>query len=328
MSASSDVHQPRPEHRRGHLTGATPLRGRNRVLARVEVAVRQNSSALVWGAAGSGVSALLTEAARRAEAVGVTVIRADVQPWGADQVLCAGGFPEAADLAARTLVVIDDADTVPLAQVEAVLDRARAVRIPVLIGSHSRLPDVESRRGCTAVALEQLTVADVADVLFDLGEPADPGLALSFHVASSGNPSALRMLLEHPTLRELVTEAPSDDAEAVAQLELALPIWVATSLLRLDEPARMAVAIAAVAGPLVPADLLLLAAGAEGLASAEAHGLLQSSPAGEYRFRHAAVRHRLVTESSAERLAEARWRLGVAAQRCDVHSAPLQVLPA
>lgn len=303
---------------------ATPLVGRDYELMTVEEVLDQ-ASVQVIGPPGSGVSAVVEAVADRRRAAGHAVLVATVAPWAA-------GPPRPLDQVDALLphldsptVVVDDAQLVPVEDLEALRARVEGRGGRLLLGLHpGTLPDLD------VVHLPGLTRDHVRQLLAGvLGRPvgsSDELLVAALSRATRGHVSHVLALLEPPLLRPLAALAA--DQEDLDPLRTpfadALASDTRARLSTLDQPSRLAASIVAVAGARAPAALLDAASGVEQLAPTRVVGLLERVGDG-HRYRNAAVRDLVRRSLPAEVLAESRWRLGVAAQATGLHHAPAGV---
>jgi len=304
-----------------------PVRGRNRDLARIEVALRENRPVLVRGAAGVGITTVLEESARRAGLFDRRVLRPAPEPWSldpsgvVDRVLDALLAPE------PTVVVIDDAEMFGARELARLVRATTQMHAGLLIGAHGDVPAVSSDAESTVVdlvGLERQAVADVVSAALGERFTVRSPLVAAFHRASGGNPSMLRAILDEPELREVFETARDveDPSLLAPQLQRALPVSVHTNLIRLDGSARLALAVVALTDTHAPADLVTLAAGPQALQACVDTGLLTLTRRGQHVVRHGAVRRLLVEELPEELMVEARWRLAVAAQAVGLRAEP------
>lgn len=284
--------------------------------------VLAHGSVQVIGAPGTGVSSVVEAVARRRGAAGHPVMRVHLHPWSArpprplDQVDAL-----LAHLTAPTIVV-DDAQLVPVEDLEALLARIEERDGRVLLGVHpGTLADVDVVHlpGLHRDAVRQLLAAALDR---PLGH-SDELVVAALSRATRGHVGHLVALLEPDLLGPLMAAAEQEEDLDALRTPFADALATSTRarLASLDEGGRLAISILAIAGPYAPAALLDAAAGVEQLGRARDAGLLER--VGEaHRFRHAAVRDLVRRSLPADVLVEARWRLGVAAQAAGLPHAP------
>ena len=294
--------------------GSPLVRGRNRELAILEVVVREVRPAVVRGRPGVGVSTMLQEAARRAAVEGVRVSRLRPRPWAASPLDLVDDLEPMLAGRDKVLVVLDDADLCDPAQRAEVARQCHRSRAPLLVGAHDDVPEISDERDCTLIDLACLERAGVADVVGDaLGERLEgaSGLVSAYHRASAGNPGVLRALLDEPGLRAEFAAAGTavDPTDLAPRLAHALPASVHRRLAALDPLALLAVGVAVVAGPHIPAGVVEDAVGPAALARAVESGLVVHTPDGTPAFRHGAVRRLVLEELPSAVHSDVRHRL-------------------
>lgn len=299
------------------------LLGRDYQVMSVEE-VLEDASAQVVGMPGSGVTSILDAVVRRRLTAGHAVLRIPVSPWSSatrpatplsqlDALL--------PHLVAPT-VVLDDAQLVPLedlsALITAVEDRAGRVLLGVHPGELVDL-DIVHLPGLSRDAV-RLLLTDALDRPLGF---SDEYLVAGLSRATRGHVSHVLALLEPPVLRELEALAEEKQDLDVLREDFADALADSTQdrLSTLDESSRLAVAVVAVAGPHAPGILIDAAAGIDQLSRARDAGLLERD-GDSHRFRHAAVRDLVRRGAPDEVLAEARWRISVAAQAAGLRHAP------
>lgn len=302
-------------------TGPPVLVGRDYQVMAVEE-VLDDTSVQVVGMPGTGVSTVLDVVGHRHLAAGGAVLRIPVQAWSAVPTSPLSHLDALLPHLAAPLVVLDDAHLVSAddlsALVSAVEDRAGRVLLGVHPGELLDL-DVVHLPGLSRDAVRLL----LTDALERPLGFADECLVAALARATRGHVSHLLALLERPVLTELAALAEErQDLDALRE-EFADALADATQdrLSTLDESGRLAVAITALAGPQAPGVLLDAAAGIDQLSRARECGLLVRE-GDTHRFRHAAVRDLVRRGAPAAVVAEARWRLSVAAQASGFHHAP------
>lgn len=304
--------------------GARAPLGRDDQLRTAEQVLRTDSVQVV-GMPGTGVTTLVETVVRRRADAGHTVLRVPPSPWSPrpttplEQV---GALLAHAD---SPTVVVDDAHLVPVPHLEALLEAVEERGGRAVLGVHpGDLPDLD------VVHLPGLPRESVRRLLEPaLGRPlglADEVLVAGLSRATRGHVSHLRALLEPALLRPLAVLADREqDLDALrTPFADALAVHTRAALAALDEDARLAAAIVAVAGPHAPGAVLDAAAGVEQLAAAREARLLERH-GDSHRYRHAAVRDLVRRSLPVDVLAEARWRLGVGAQATGMHHAPAGV---
>lgn len=308
----------------GQVVAPTGLVGRDHQLAAAEEVLEQ-SSVQVVGMPGTGVSALLDVLAHRQSTRGRTVLRVTVSPWNPTGPLAQldSLLPH---LDAPT-VVLDDAQHWAREAVHELLGATSRAGGRVVLGVHpGELSDLDVVHlpGLSRDAVRQLVEQSLGR---PLAGPGDEALLAGLARTTRGHVSHLRALLEPDTLEPLVEVAARRPDLDLLREEFAdaLAESVQASLSTLDEHARLAVAVVAVAGPYAPAALVDAAAGTRQLADARESGLLERTDGG-HRFRHAAVRDLVRRSAPLRILTEARWRIAVAAQATGVTHAPPGVL--
>ena len=308
----------------GTTHGPPTLVGRDYQLMAVEEVLDQ-ASVQVVGLPGTGVSALLDTVVDRRLADGRTVLRIPVSPWSAAPTAPLAHLDALLPHVEAPLVVLDDAQLVPLDQLSALVATVEEHAGRVLLGVHpGELLDLDVVHlpGLSRDAVRRL----VAEAL---GRPlgfADECLVAGLARSTRGQVSHLLALLETPVLAELAAVAAErQDLDAMRD-DFADALAEATQerLSVLDEAERLAIAVTALAGPHAPGELLDAAAGVGQLARGRVVGLLERD-GDSHRFRHAAVRDLVRRGAPAAVLAEARWRISVAAQAAGLHHAPAGV---
>lgn len=300
------------------------LVGRADQLRTAELVLR-DASVQVVGMPGSGVTALVEEIARRRAAAGHPLLRVLPSPWAPravtplEQVGALLGHTES------PTVVVDDAHLLSVEHLETLQTSVRELGGRVVLGVHpGDLPDLD------VVHLPGLGRDSVRALLEPaLGRTlglADEVLVSGLARVTRGHVSHLMALLEPEVLRPLAELAAREqDLDALrTPFADALATHARTVLAALEEDARLAAAVVAVAGPHAPGPLLDAAAGVEQLGHARQAGLLERN-GDSHRYRHAAVRDLVRRSLPADVLAEARWRLGVAAQATGLLTAPAGV---
>jgi hypothetical protein len=300
-----------------------PLLGRDYQVMSVEE-VLDDASAQVVGMPGSGVSAILDAVVERRLAAGRAVLRIPVSPWSAETTPASPLSQLDAllpHLQAPT-VVLDDAHLVSLEDLSALITAVEDRAGRVLLGVHpGELVDLDIVH---LPGLSRDTVRLMLTAALDrrLGF-SDEYLVAGLSRATRGHVSHVLALLEQPVLRELqaLAEEKQDLDELREDFADALADSTQDRLSTLQEPSRLAVAITALAGPHAPGILLDAAAGVDQLSRAREAGLLERS-GDSHRFRHAAVRDLVRRGAPEDVMAEARWRISVAAQAAGLHHAP------
>lgn len=300
-----------------------PLLGRDYQVMSVEE-VLEDASAQVVGMPGSGVTAVLDTIVHRRLTSGRAVLRIPVSPWSStarptsplsqlDALL--------PHLVAPT-VVLDDAHLVPLEDLSALISAVEHRSGRVLLGVHpGELVDLD------IVHLPGVSRDTVRLLLTEaLGRPlgfSDEYLVAGLARATRGHVSHVLALLEPPVLRELEALAEEKQDLDVLREDFADALADSTQdrLSTLDESSRLAVAVVALAGPHAPGILQDAAAGIDQLSRAREVGLLERV-GDAHRFRHAAVRDLVRRGAPDEVMAEARWRISVAAQAAGFRHAP------
>ena len=284
--------------------------------------VLADSSVQVVGMAGSGVTALVTEVARRQAAAGRAVLRVPVEPWSAAPTSPLSHLDALLPHLTAPVVVVDDAQLLSLQDVSALTSAVEDASGRVVLGLHpGELLDLD------VVHLPGLARDAVRDLLSQaLQRPlgfADEVLVAALSRATRGHVSHLRALLEPDVLGPLAAVAEErQDLDALRDdFADALADSTQERLYQLSEPERLAVAVVAVAGPYAPGTLIDAAAGVDQLAQARLVGLLERD-GDSHRFRHAAVRDLISRGAPDDVRAEARWRISVAAQAAGLHHAP------
>lgn len=305
----------------GAARRTSTLVGRDYQLMAVEEVLEQ-ASVQVVGLPGTGVSALLDAVAGRRLDAGSPVLRVPASPWSAVPTGPLGDLDALLPHVEGPLVVVDDAHLFPLDRLSALVSAVEDRQGRVLLGVHpGELLDLD------VVHLPGLSRDAVRVLLTEaLGRPlgfADECLVAGLARSTRGHVSHLLALLESPLLAELAAVAAArQDLDAMRD-DFADALAEATQekLSVLDEPERLAIAVTALAGPHAPGALLDGAAGVEQLARGRVVGLLERD-GDSHRFRHAAVRDLVRRGAPRHVLAEARWRISVAAQAAGLHHAP------
>lgn len=287
--------------------------------------VLDTASVQVVGMPATGVTAVVDAVAGRARAAGHAVLRISVAPWCATPTSPLSQLDALLPHVEAPLVVLDDAQHCGLAELSelaaAVEDRSGRLLLGVHPGELLDL-DIVHLPGLSRDAVRQL-LTDALDRPLGF---ADEFLVAALARTTRGQVSHLLALLEQPVLSELAALAEErQDLDALRE-DFADALADATQerLSTLDESARLAVAVVALAGPHAPGVLLDVAAGIDQLSRARESGLLVRD-GDSHRFRHAAVRDLVRRGAPAEVMTEARWRLSVAAQAAGLRHAPAGV---
>ena len=310
-----------------HSTGtddSSVLLGRDDQLRTAELVLR-HASLQVVGAPGTGVTALVEEVVRRRAATGHTVVRVLPSAWSARTVPPLEQVGALLAHADSPTVVVDDAHLVAVEQLEALVATVEALGGRVVLGVHPG--DLVDRDIVHVPGLHRDAVRQLLEPA--LGRPlglGDEVLVAGLARVTRGHVSHLLALLEPELLPPLAALAAREqDLDALrTPFADALATHTRTVLAALEEDARLAAGIVAVAGPHAPGALLDAAAGVEQLGRAREVGLLERH-GDDLRYRNAAVRDLVRRSLPADVLAESRWRLGVAAQAAGLHHAPAGV---
>lgn len=312
----------------GTSIGAPPrLLGRDyEVMAAEEILA--TASVQIVGMPGSGVTTMLNAIVHRFVEIGRTVLRVPVLPWSATPVSLLTQVDALLPHLEAPIVVVDDAHLADHDDLTRLVEVVESMGGRVLLGVHpGEMADVD------IVHLPGLSRDAVRQFLTEaLGRPlelSDEYLVAALSRTTRGHVSHLLALLEPDVLGPL-----ADLAQQVQDLDGlreafsdSLSTDTRTRLEQLDEQTQLAVAILAVAGNHTPGLLIDVAAGTEQLQDLRRRGLIERTP-DSHKFRNAAVRDLIRRSAPNDLVAEARWRLAVAAQAAGFTTAPPGVFPA
>ncbi|MBF4160110.1 hypothetical protein [Nocardioides acrostichi] len=296
-------------------------------LEQIERAVSQGTTTMVSGGAGVGVTTTLGAAASHARAAGRRVVTIAASAWARSNISQLEPLLLLVD--GSDLVVVDDVHRLQPPTVDALGMALTDLGATLLVGTHGQAGSLFERAENEHVGLAGLDRAAVALLVSEafgreMG-PSDP-LVAAFHRATNGRPSALRAHLDDPDVREAVSGMRVPDPGMIVQAAArVLPERVQHQVARLDGEQQIALAIVALGGETVPANLLEVAAGVDQMRACAEIGLLRRADYGGYRFRQGSVREMITMSVAPQVRSAASKRLVEAADALGYHLRPSEI---